>query len=412
MLKQFIIKTIRVIVPLRKMPHNLIWLWHVESMTRNPLQTTHLTKRYRIKFGMTKRVLGTIIIIVLLLSSCNSKRVQDSIVSNDMNKSFLENVKTVKAVLISQQQALILTGKVTYDPEKIISYVPLISGVIEKAYFSLGDKVQKGQPLFDMRSTELSALFSEKIALEAEEKVAERALITAQSMFDDHIIAEKDLLEAKGILKQIQAAIHKIASDMGIYGTDKGNGIFTVNAPMNGYVVSKKAMSGSTISPDSEPAFSIADLTTVWVTVNVYASDLRFVREGMAVEITSLSYPDEVFYGKINSLSQVFDPDEKVLKARIIMDNKDLKLKPEMSVLGSLKDKSTTHTISIPSEALIFDDNRYFVVVKESSGSFAIKDVTLQGHDGQTSYIATGLSENENVVVKNQLLLFSKLKEE
>ena len=323
----------------------------------------------------------------------------------------VKDVKTEKVVLSNQESELILTGKVEYDPDKIISYVPLISGIIDRTYFSLGDKVRKGQPLLDIRSTELSALQSERISLEAEEKIAERELKAAQSMFDDKMISEKELLEAKGQLRQIQAVISKIATDMSVYGTDKGNGVFTVNAPMSGYIVSKKALSGSTISPESDPAFSIADLTTVWVTVNVYASDLRFVREGMDVEITTLSYPDEVFYGKMNSLSQVFDPEEKVLKARITMNNSDLKLKPKMSVLVKLVGAGINPSLAIPSDALIFDDNRYFVVVEETAGSFVIKDVTLQGHHGKTSYIASGLSEGENVVVKNQLLIYSGLKE-
>jgi cobalt-zinc-cadmium efflux system membrane fusion protein len=348
--------------------------------------------------------------IAIFLCSCGNKKTENAEMRG-INRNFLQNVKTVKAVLSNKQQELILTGKVEYDPDKIISYLPLISGVIDRTYFSLGDKVQKGQPLFDMRSTELSALLSEKISLEAEEKVAERELKTAQSMFNDNILSEKELLEAKGKLMQIQAAISKIMSDMGVYGTDKGNGIFTVNAPMSGYVVNKKGLPGSTISPESDPVFSIADLTTVWVTVNVYASNLQFVREGMAVEITTLSYPDEVFYGKINSLSQVFDPEEKVLKARIVMNNTDLKLKPEMPVMVTLKDELPVRSVAIPSDALIFDNNQYFVVVEETSENFAIKNVVLQGHSNKISYILSGLSEGENVVVKNQLLIYSGLQD-
>jgi cobalt-zinc-cadmium efflux system membrane fusion protein len=349
--------------------------------------------------------------IAIFLCSCGNKKTENT-GNSGIKEVFLQNVKTVKAVLSNKQQELILTGKVEYDPDKIISYVPLISGVIDRTYFSLGDKVQKGQPLFDMRSTELSALLSEKISLEAEEKVAERELKTAQSMFDDNILSEKELLEAKGKLKQIEAAINKIKSDMGVYGTDKGNGIFTVNAPMSGFVVSKKGLSGSTISPEIDPVFSIADLTTVWVIVNVYASNLQFVREGMDVEITTLSYPDEVFYGKINSLSQVFDPEEKVLKARIVMSNKDLKLKPEMSVMVTLKDELQVRLVAIPSDALIFDHNQYFVVVEDAEGDFAIRNVVLHGHNNKISYVLSGLSEDENVVVKNQLLIYSGLKEE
>jgi len=360
---------------------------------------------------MIKNIVIVMTGLMLVLSSCGNKKANIAENKDDKRKAFLENVKTEKVVVSNQESELILAGKVEYDPDRIISYVPLISGIIDRTYFSLGDKVQKGQPLLDIRSTELSALQSEKISFEAEEKVAERELKAAQAMFDDNMLSEKELLEAKGKLKQIQAVINKTKADMSVYGTDKGNGVFTVNAPMSGYIVSKKALPGSAFSPESDPVFVISDLTTVWVTVNVYASNLRFVREGMNVEITTLSYPDEVFYGKINSLSQVFDPEEKVLRARITMNNSDLKLKPEMSALVKLKDKAPIPILAILSDALIFDDNEYFVVVEESAGNFAIRNVVLHGHNNKTSYISAGLSEGENVVVKNQLLIYSGLKE-
>ena len=77
--------------------------------------------------------------------------------------------------------------------------------------------------------------------------------------------------------------------------------------------MSKKALSGSAFSPESDPAFSIADLTTVWITVNIYASDLLFVSEGMDAEITTLSYPDEVFHGKISYIATGLSEVEKVV---------------------------------------------------------------------------------------------------
>ena len=354
----------------------------------------------------------TIATLVVLYSCNGGKKTENIEEKNSIKKTFLQNVKTVKAVLSDQERELVLTGKVECDPDKVIYYVPLISGIADKTYFSTGDKVQKGQTMFDMRSTELSALLSEKITLEAEEKVAERELKTAQSMFNDNMLSEKDLLEAQGKLRQIQAEIEKIKSNMNVFGMNKGNGIFSVLAPMSGYVVHKNISSGSTVSANGDPVFVIADLTTVWITANVYASNLLAVREGMAVEITTLSYPDEVFYSKINALSQIFDPEEKVLKARIIMNNRDLKLKPEMSMLVKVKDKHTQQLIAIPSDAVIFDDNQYFVVVKETSGNFGILQIVLQGHHNHTSYVLSGLEGGESIVVENQLLIYSGLKEE
>jgi len=358
---------------------------------------------------MKKRTIIIILIGIIILISCyNSKKTENNAL---IKEAFLENVKTVKVVLSDQERELLLTGKVETDPDKIISYVPLISGIVEKTYFSLGDKVRKGQPLLDMRSTELSALQAERIILEAEEKLAERELKATQAMFDDNLLSEMELLEAKAKLQQIRAEIAKIKADMGVFGTDQGNGIFTIHAPMSGYIIHKRAPHGSTIAAEGDEVFTIADLSIVWVIANVYASNLLCVREGMEVEMTTFSYPNQKFHGKINVLSQVFDPEERVLKARIVMDNKDLKLKPEMSMLITLKDRSPERLMAIPSKALIFDNNQHFVVVEENAGSFAIRNVTPEGHNNQTSYISSGLLEGESVVVKNQLLIYSALKE-
>ena len=347
----------------------------------------------------------------MFFNSCGNKKMEVAEENGAVKKAFLENLKTEKAVLSNLEHCLILTGKVEYDPDKIISYTLLISGIVEKTYFSLGDKVQKSQSLLDIRSSELSGLQSEQIALETELKIAQRELITTQSMYDDNLLSEIELFEAQGRVRQAEANLEKIKSDMTVMGTNKGNGIFSILSPMTGYIVHKKVSSGSTLSADGEPVFTVADLSTVWITANVYASDLQFVNKDMEVEITTLSYPNEVFSGKIDALSQVFDPEEKVLKARIVMDNTNLKFKPEMSVMVKVKNEKKICLVSVPSDALIFDDNQYFVVVEETPNNFVIRHVVLHEHNDNTSYITSGLLEGENVVVSNQLLIYSGLNE-
>lgn len=324
--------------------------------------------------------------------------------------AFLDKVKTAAAQYSSQDQKFTLAGKVECDPERMINYSSFINGIIDRTYFSLGDKVQKGQAMLDIRSTELSALQSEKTTLETEERLAERELRTAQSMFDDGMVSERDLMEAEGKLRQAQSALKKVKTDISVYGVQKADGTFSVKAPISGYVIKKEASSGTSVSEGSEPIFTIADLSTIWILVNVYAGNLQFVHEGMEVEITSLSYPGEVFEGTISAIPQVFDSEEKVLKARIVMPNKDLKFKPEMSVLVKLKNNKQAKCITIPTDALIFDDNRYYVVVEEATGNFARKQVFLQGHNSTSSYISSGLEAGEKIVIKNQLLIFSGLK--
>lgn len=359
-----------------------------------------------------KHVFPTLIIFSIIAASCSSNTKNNTEPAEGINKAFLQNVKTAKATLTNQNKELTLTGKVEYDPDKVVTYVPLISGVVQKTYFSLGDKVQKGQTLLDIRSSDLSSLQSEYISHQSDVALAERELQTAQSMYDDKMLSERDLLEAKGKVKQAQAALNKVKGDMSTFGANKGNGLFAIQSPMSGYIVDKKVSAGSPVSSDSEPLFIVADLNDVWITANVYAGNLQAVKEGLEVDITTLSYPGEVFTGTINALSQVFDSEEKVLKARVIMSNKDLKFKPEMSVVVKLKDQLNEKLVAIPSDALVFDADRYFVVIENSPEKFEIKEVTLQGHNRDMTYIRSGLNEGDNVVIKNQLLIYSGLKED
>lgn len=352
-------------------------------------------------------------ICIIFLTSCSENDDKNENVDNTqkLSPAFIKNVKTTKAQYADQSEELGLTGKVEYDPDKVINYVSLVSGIAERTYFLLGDKIQKGQTLLDIRSSDLSSLQSEHIAAESEVKIALREIQTVQSMYEDGMLSEKELLEAQAKLKQAEAVYNKTRNDITVHGVNKGNGAFSIKSPMTGYIVTKNISSGSTVSTDGKPLFTVADLSTVWITANVYASNLQFVREGMEVAITTLSYPGEIFHGKINSLSQVFDPEEKVLKARIIMDNKDLKLKPEMSVVIKIKNDTANKYITVSPDALIFDDDRYFVVVKADSDNFQAREVKIHGHNSKNTYIASGLSEGDNVVIANQLLIYSGLKE-
>jgi cobalt-zinc-cadmium efflux system membrane fusion protein len=353
------------------------------------------------------------VVCAAFLTSCsgnndNNRKQNDE---EKLNQSFLDNVKTVKASPDSQNEELVLTGKVEYDPDKVINYIPLVNGIADRTYFSSGDKVQKGQALMDIRSSELSSIQSDAVSAESELKIARRELQTAQSLYDDNMLSERELLEAQARVKQAGAAFRKIRADIEVHGTDKGDGKFTIKSPMTGFIIRKNISTGSTVSTDGEALFTVADLSTVWIIANVYAGNLQFIKEGMEVTITTLSYPGEIFHGKVAALSQIFDPEEKVLKARIVMDNKDLRLKPGMSVAIKLKNKTSEQFIAIPSDALIFDDDQYFVIVKEPGDKFRIRKVTLRGHNNKTTYMASGLSSGDDIVVSNQLLIYTGLKE-
>ncbi|MCD8193647.1 MAG: efflux RND transporter periplasmic adaptor subunit [Tannerellaceae bacterium] len=349
--------------------------------------------------------------ILCLLATCsNNKEHTTTGEENKVNRQFLKNIKTTEVIKADQETEMTLTGKVISDPDKTIAYTPLVSGIIERTYFSLGDKVSKGQKLMDIRSTELSGLQAELISTESELAIARRELQAAQSMHKDGMLSERELLEAQAQVNQAEAMLAKLTADISVFGANQGNGIFSVTSPASGYIITKEITSGSTVSAEGDPAFTVADLSSVWIIANVYASNLAFVREGMDAVITTLSYPGEKFPGRITALSQVFDPEDKALKARIVLPNPGLKLKPEMSVVIKLKETDTNQQVAVPSDVLIFDNDTYYAIVEETTGNFSIREVVPIGHNNNTTFLAGGLKEGEKVVSKNQLLIYSELK--
>ena len=332
---------------------------------------------------------------------------QDS--EKQFSQAFLNNIETVTVTTENIQQELRLTGKALCDPDLMVEYIPLVSGMVVNSSFSLGDKVVKGQRIALIRSAELSELYAEKQHLETEIKILARQLESAQSMYRDNLLSQKELLEEQGRLNQAQAELTKVSNTLSLYGSPNDDGTFSIKAPNSGFIIRKNMAPGMTVSTESGPLFSIADISRVWIAANVYASNLAFVKEGMKAEITTTAYPSVVFHGRIDAIPPVFDSEEQVVKARIIMPNNDFKLKPEMAVDITLKKEQALKMAAMPSQALIFDNNRYFVV-KQADDCFIVTEVRLYAQTGNISYIEAGLGVGDKVVVKDNLLMYSKLK--
>jgi len=345
-----------------------------------------------------------------LLAGCAETPRQEMSQSN-FSPEFLKNLQTVEVVLEAVQQPLQLSGNVDYDPDRVVYYTALVEGLVEKTNFKVGDKVQRGQTLILAKSVELSELQAEKKSLEAELAIQQREVESVKSMYNDNLASQKEWLEAQGQLRQVEAELEKVNFSLSLYGDLGNTGQFAIKAPISGYIIERNIAPGMQISPDGEHLFHMADLSRVWVVANVHAGDLTAVKEGLDVEIRTFAYPGEVFHGKINIIPQVFDAEERVLKVHIIMPNDLLKLKPGMAVDITVKNNDSRRLPAIPSQALIFDNNRHFVI-KQVNNDFVITEVTRAAESNGISYLSSGLAAGDRIVVKNQLLMYSQLKEE
>src|SRR5690606_14009530 len=105
----------------------------------------------------------------------------------------------------------------------------------------------------------------------------------------------------------LESEKQKVEYNLNLYNASSTKNVFQIKAPSSGIITAKNINSGTAVSSEGESLFSISDLNTVWAMANIYSTDIGHISTGMEVEIKTISYPDEIFRGKIDGISQVLD---------------------------------------------------------------------------------------------------------
>jgi membrane fusion protein, heavy metal efflux system len=305
-----------------------------------------------------------------------------------------------------------LTGEVTFDQNKVLRVMPAVSGQVSAVNVQLGDYVKAGQTLLVMHSVEVAGNFHERSTADADLATAQKNRDNAESLWKAGLGTERDYIQSKNEVNKAESAVNKINSVMKVYGSNQAsNGEITIKAPSSGYIVEKKVNAGQFVRPDNaDNLFTISNLSDIWVMANVYETDISRVREGYNVTVKTIAYPDKIFTGRIEKMSRVLDPDSKVLKARIRLDNGAGLLNPQMFTEVTVKNTEGVSALAIPAKAVLMDNGKNFVVTYVDRCHYDIRAVELIKTVGERAYIKSGLQAGEKVVSNNEVLLFQQIK--
>lgn len=350
--------------------------------------------------------------LLLLMVSCHTKESESpqENVPYCIPASLKESIRIERIQKRPVEQTMTLSGNIQYNQDHTYPFVSLIDGVVTATHFSLGDYVKKGQLLAEVKSSDLNELYDQMQTIKSQIQVAKRELVSVQSMYDDGLASQKELIESQSNLSVLQSNLKTTQENLALYSANGSKSTFQIKAPSEGYIVSKNINPGVSITAGDEALFTIANLDQVWIMANVYATSMRYVNTDQTVQITTIAYPDTVFKGKISNISQVFDEDERVLKARIVLDNTDGKLKPGMSadIILSM-DSDQGEAIAIPTDAIIFDNNQKYVVVYKDDCHQEIRPLHTMAKNDLYVYTDRDFEENENVITTNELLIYEEL---
>ena len=324
-------------------------------------------------------------------------------VTNLLSMATLESVQIAPV-----NNELSLTGKVTVNQDKVVKVFPFVGGHIEAVKADLGSYVHKGEVLAVIQSGDMADLEQQSVTAKGQLALAEKNLQVTEDLIKAGLSAQRDLVTAREQLVAAKGEVNRVNERRKIMG---GSGsTYLVKAPVSGFVVEKTAATGMELrSDDPESLFTISNLDQVWVMANVYEADLSNVHEGDMTTITTLSYPDKIYRGRIDKVFNMLDPDSKTMKARVTLLNPDYKLKPEMFAIVNVTYPGHEKRVAVPANALVFDKNRNFVVTVNGQNQPIIREVDIFKTIGQTTYLTGGLASGDRIVTKNQLLVYNAL---
>lgn len=358
-----------------------------------------------------KLIIG-IALVCLSITSCK-KEVEnpETNTSFALSDAMLKTTTTAVAQTQPVKNELSFYGKITADNNKMIDVYPLVGGNVIKVNVELGDYVRKGQVLATIRSTDVADFEKQSIDAKGDLLVAKNKLKVAQELFDGKLNSESDVFEAKSEVNKAQSQLSKIQETYKIYNIKAGS-IYEVTAPISGFIIQKSINQDMLLRNDrSENIFDIAEISEVWALANINEIDINKVKLGIDADVTTLSYPDKVFKGKVDKIFNVIDPETKAMQARIKLHNPDFMLKPDMNANIKLSYNEGKSMIAVPSKAIVFDKSKNFVMVFKDRHNIETRQVEVYSVVGDVTYISNGLKENEKVITNNELFIYRALNE-
>ena len=272
---------------------------------------------------------------ILYLSSCSNHVSPDtsSVQKFCIPDSLLKNITydTIRSESVNSE--LKLSGKIVFNEDKVVRIFPMVSGHVSDVKVSLGDYVEKGEVLAIIRSSDMANYFNGFKSSQSDLIIAKKNLEVTNNMRSSGVSSEKDCLIAQNEYQKALAQYNNMKEIMRINGSsflsnDSTGSGYVIKAPISGFVVEKNVTIGMDLRPDANDyLFTISDLKELWATANVYETDIEKIKTGSVTQVTTLSYPDKIFIGNIERISDILDPETKVINVKIRLENPEYKLK-------------------------------------------------------------------------------------
>lgn len=317
---------------------------------------------------------------------------------------------------IVYRPAIDATGNVAFNGNLSTQVLSPVSGPARRVIGMPGMVVRRGDALAYVSSPDFAAAVADYRKAQTAYRNTKRIADRDSALFANDALARGELEQAQSDVAAAEADVEAAVENMRALGVDdaqiqavregRTSAIAAViRSPIDGTIVEKLISDGQLLTAGSTPAFTIADLRTMWVLANVFANDLPNVAVGQPVDIitdvTSVPIP-----GRVDYIASLADPGTKAVQVRIVAPNNNHVLRRDMFVRVRIKSSVEHRGILVPVSAVMRDEqNLPFVFIAGAGNGFARRPVTLGSRVGDSYEIVSGLNAGDKVVVEGALFL-------
>lgn len=344
-------------------------------------------------------------IAILWLAGCGSKKPEAA--ENDHARRTIQSTPVEFRAVSSE---LIIPASVQPDPSRVVHVFAPVSGRLLELRVRPGDAVRAGEPVAVVQSSDVSSARSDYEKAKAQSHRSQTALNRVTLLFQHGAVAEKDLEDAKAQATLDSSELGRAKERLRLLGLSESqlSDRATVPAPHSGVVTETTSAPGEFAKSldASNPLLTIADLSSVWVVGNVYEKDLAFVPAGLSVRITADAYPSQTWQGKIAKVSDLVDAVTHTVKLRVVLENRQHKLKPDMFATIHVL-RPPTRVAVVPSSAVLHEGNTAFVMVQTvaDKDKYEKRVVEVQESNPQQTLVRSGLQPGDVVASSGAELL-------
>lgn len=302
-----------------------------------------------------------------------------------------------------------ISGRIEANDRSVTRIGAAVTGRVTEVLAEVGDRVQRGQALARVASSELTSAQMGFLKAHSAASQAERAVDRARQLIQADVIGSAELQRRESEWAVARAELRAAGDQLRLMGLpteaierlkDQGtlHPVASVSATLAGVVIERKVSHGQVAQP-GDHLFTVADLDTVWVVGALPEQTARSVQAGQTVVIEVPALGNRSLTGKIVYVGDTVSPETRSVTIRTQVDNPKRDLKPQM--LATMRVRGTAQEmLALPSQAVVRENDRDHVFVRTAEQRFRLTPVELGPAQDHVRPVIKGLSAGTEVVVE------------